>query len=299
MFVSLRAMAAACAAAGVVALAFPAEALVVGAYHILPLPHYFEKTGRLPPGGGDGPMYYYGGSVFSNIRVVTVIWGDQVDKQTIDAMPTFSADIVNSTYMDQMAEYGTVHHKGVNGHGSTKQHIHRGTYFGQVQIAPKHKGQQITDADIRKELSLQIANGVLPPNDLDTLYMIYFPSGVTIDLNGLISCQDFGAYHFAKKTGGLRANNLFYTVEPECNSGFDYLTFAASHEFAEATTDNIPTPGSVPDFPQAWNDVHGFEVGDLCSGFQGSLTDGVNTFEVTQYYLNSTRACSTGNYQSP
>ena len=73
----------------------------------------------------------------------------------------------------------------------------------------------------------------------------------------------------------------------------------ASHEFAEATTDNIPTPGSVPDFPQAWNDVHGFEVGDLCSGFQGSLTDGVNTFEVTQYYLNSTRACSTGNYQSP
>ena len=86
-------------------------------------------------------------------------------------------------------------------------------------------------------------------------------------------------------------------MEPECDSGFDYLTFAASHEFAEATTDNIPTPGSVPDFPQAWNDVHGAEVADLCSGFQGSLTDGVNTYEVTQYYLNSTRACSTGNYQ--
>lgn len=299
MFVSLRVMAAACAAAGALALAFPAEALVVGAYHILPLPHYYERTGRRPPGGGDGPMYYYGGSVFSNVRVVTVIWGDQVNQQTIDKMPIFSADIVNSTYVDQMAEYGTVHHKGVNGHGSTRQRIHRGTYFEQVQITPKHNGQQITDADIRRELSLQIANGVLPPNDLDTLYMIYFPSGVTIDLNGLISCQDFGAYHFAKKTGGLRANNLFYTVEPECNSGFDYLTFAASHEFAEATTDNIPTPGSVPNFPQAWNDVHGAEVGDLCSGFQGSLTDGVNTFEVTQYYLNSTRACSTGNYQSP
>jgi hypothetical protein len=45
--------------------------------------------------------------------------------------------------------------------------------------------------------------------------------------------------------------------------------------------------------------VNGFEVGDLCSGFQGSLTDGVNTLDVAQYYLNSTRACSTGNYQSP
>src|ERR1700719_985828 len=180
----------ACVAAALLSVSLHARARVYVAYHILPLQGYFQKTGRLPPGGGDGPMYYYGGSIFSNVRVVTVIWGDQVNKQTIHAMPSFSADIVNSTYMDQMAEYGTVHHKGVNGHGSTKQRIHRGTYFGQVQITPKHNGLQITDADIRKELSLQIANGVLPPNDLNTLYMIYFPLGVTIDLNGLISCQD-------------------------------------------------------------------------------------------------------------
>ena len=298
MFDSQRTLAIACAAALLI-FTMPARALVIGAYHILPLPHYYEKTGRVPPGGGDGPMYYYGGSVFSTVRVVTVIWGNKVNKQTIDEMPIFSADIVNSTYMDQMAEYETLHHKGVNGHGSTKQHILRGSYFGQVQITPKHKGSQITDDDIRRELTVQIRNGVLPANDLNTLYMIYFPSNVTINLDGLISCQDFGAYHFAKKTGGLKANNIFYTVEPECNSGFDYLTFAASHEFAEATTDNIPTPGSIPDFPQAWNDDHGHEVGDLCTGFVGALTDGTNTYEVTQYYLNSTRACSTGDYRSP
>lgn len=298
MFVSLRVMAAVCIATGALSLIVPAQALVVGAYHILPLPHYYEKTGRSPPGGGDGPMLYYGGSVFSTVNVVTVIWGDHVNQQTIDGITTFSADIVNSTYMDQMAEYATVHHKGVNGHGSTKQHILRGSYFGQVQIAPKHDGLQITDDDIRKELSFQIKNGVLPPNDLDTLYMIYFPSNMTIDLDGLISCQDFGAYHFAKKTGRLSGNNMFYSVEPECNSGFDFLTFAASHEFAEATTDNIPTPGSNPDFPQAWNDAHGFEVGDLCN-FTGTLTDGVNNYQVTQFYLNSKNACSTGSYQSP
>ena len=298
MFVSLRAVAVICAAVVALASTLPARALTIGAYHIMPLRHYYERTGRLPPGGGDGPMLYFGGSVFSSVKVVTIIWGDQVKQHTIDTIPTFSADIVNSTYVDQMAMYDTVHHKGVNGHGSTKQHILRGTYFGQVQIAPKHNGLQVTDTDIRKELLAQIENGVLPPNDLNTLYMIYFPSNVTIDLDGLISCHDFGAYHFAKRTGGLRTDNIFYSVEPECNSGFDFLTYAASHEFAEATTDNIPTPGSNPAFPQAWNDVHGFEIADLCNSV-GTLTDGVNSYQVTQYYLNSTGGCSTGDYQSP
>ena len=87
-------------------------------------------------------------------------------------------------------------------------------------------------------------------------------------------------------------------MEPECNAGFDYLTYAASHEFAEAMTDNVPTPGNVPDFPQAWNNASGYEVGDLCP-VQGSLTDGTHTWTVTQIYLNSIGGCGSGNYQSP
>jgi hypothetical protein len=289
------------AAAAVAALAtfgHPAEAVVAGGYHILPLPNYYAKTGRLPPGGGDGPLYYYGGSVFSKVKVVTVIWGSAVAQNTIEKIPAFTAAIVNSTYMDQMAEYGTLHKKAVNGRKSTKQAISRGTYLGQVQIDPKHGGTQLTDADIRKELSHQIGLGVLPPNDLDTLYMVYFPDNVTIELDGLLSCREFGAYHFAKHTDGLRRSNLFYTVEPECDAGFGFLTYAASHEFVEAVTDNMPTPGNVPDFPQAWNDVNGGEAADLCP-FDGELSDGANTWTVTQFYLNSALACSMGNYQSP
>ncbi|HTK80131.1 MAG TPA: hypothetical protein VL286_06785 [Rhizomicrobium sp.] len=287
-----------CASIVVGIVAGPAQALVVGAYHILPLPQYYERTGTRPPGGGDGPLYYYGGSVFSNVKVITVIWGKDVNQETIDKIPAFSAAIVNSTYMDQMAEYGTRHHKGVNGHGSTRQDIHRGRYLGQVQIKPKHNGVEITDDDIQRELSHQIRIGALPANDLDTLYMIYFPASVTIDLDGLVSCKDFGAYHFAKRTGSLRDTNLFYTVEPECDGGFDYLTYAASHEFAESVTDNIPTPGNVPDFPQAWNDTSGAEAADLCP-FDGTLTDGTTSWTVTQYYLNSILGCSTGDYTSP
>jgi hypothetical protein len=289
---------AAIVAAILMGVAVPARALVTGGYHILPLPHYFAKTGRKPPGGGDGPLYYYGGSVFSKVKLVTVIWGSDVSQETIDNIPLFSAAIVNSTFIDQMKEYGTLHQKAVNGHKSTRQTIARGKYLGQVQIKPRNTSLDLTDADIQRELSHQIRTGALPLNDLNTLYMVYFPANVTIDLDGLTSCRSFGAYHFAKRSDRLHPTNLFYTVEPECNSGFGFLTFAASHEFAEAVTDNIPTPGNVPDFPQAWNDVNGGESADLCP-FEGTLTDGQHSWTVTQFYLNSLLGCSMGDYQSP
>lgn len=280
-------------------LSMPAGALVHGAWHILPLPEYFAKTGRTPPGGGDGPVYYYGGSVFSNVRVVSVIWNRDVLKNTRQQVPLLSAALVNSTYIDQMAEYSTLHQKSVNGRRSTKQVIGRGTYFGQVVLKPHNSSKQLTDDDIQMELKRQIRDGVLPARDANTLYMIYFPGDITIDLEGLTSCQDFGAYHFATIASKIaKSRNIFYTVEPECNSGLDYLTYAASHEFAEAVTDNVPTPGNTPDYPQAWNDTSGAEIGDLCP-FEGALSDGTYIWKVTQVYLNSLEGCSTGDYTSP
>ena len=62
-------------------------------------------------------------------------------------------------------------------------------------------------------------------------------------------------------------------------------------------TDNIP--GSNPAFPQAWNTSDGYEIGDLCEGYTGTLTDSTSSYEVTQVYLNSRSGCSTGNYTSP
>src|ERR1051326_903810 len=77
----IRLAAAGCVAAALIA-GTPTHALTVGAYHILPLPHYYAQTKRLPPGGGDGPLYYYGGSVFSSCKVVSVIWGKSANQQT-------------------------------------------------------------------------------------------------------------------------------------------------------------------------------------------------------------------------
>jgi hypothetical protein len=294
---ALRSIAAFAAAAAALSLAVtPVQAYRHGAYHIMPTPQYLAKMKKeIPPPAG--PMFYYGGSVFEHMKVVSVMWGPNVPASTVAGIPGFSTAIVNSTYVDQMSEYDTPKH-GVNGHKGTKQHIGRGTYLGQVQITPKNQSTSLTDEDVQIELKHQIKKGKLPPSDLETLYMIYFPQNVSINLEGLLSCQDFGAYHFATNDLKLARNNVFYAVEPACNYSFGQITFIAAHEFAEATTDNVPTPGSFPDFPQAWNDANGFEIADKCGG-SGTLTAGADHYTVTQYYLNSKSGCSTGNYTSP
>jgi hypothetical protein len=282
-------------AATAIALAASANAKPVKSYHIFPMTSFNSEF--VQPPASD--MNYYGGSVFSKVNVVSVMWNKDVLSNTQKMIPLLSAAIVNSTYVDQEGEYSTKGVKAINGHKSTNQVIHRGTYFGQVVLKPHNTSKSLTDADVQKEIEQQIDDGALPPRSVNALYMIYFPSDITINLGGSLSCQSFGAYHFA--TNGVKLakkSNIFYTVEPECNSGFSFLTFAASHEFAEAGTDNIPTPGSNPNFPQAWNDSAGFEVGDKCSG-SGTLKASSGSWTVTQYYLNSLHGCSTGNYTSP
>ena len=266
-----------------------------GAIHFLYTPSYAKQIGYEP---GKGEMLYFGGTVFSKVDVVSVIWGPNVNTQTVQGMPGFLKAIVNSTYLDQLGEYSTKGKKSVNKHKGSDQTIVRGTFSGQVQITPKHQQTTLTNKDIARELAYQIAQGNLPAQTPNTLYMIYFPSGVTIQAFGIFSCQEFGAYHFASFKRQNK-NNIFYGVMPDCGYSFDQHTIISSHEFSEATTDNIPTPGSHPRFPQAWNNAGGSEIGDLCEGTQGQLTTKKNTYFVQQEYLNSIPGCSTGNYKSP
>jgi hypothetical protein len=294
MLASMRTL----ALCGAFALAgvMPAQAFLHGAYHIMPTPAYMAKLHKAPPPAG--PVNYYGGSVFTAVKVVNVIWGPNVNPTIVSTVPGLAGALVQSTYLDQAQQYDTAGVTAINGHKGTNQEIGRGTYLGQVQIKPKNTNTDLTDDDVQTELKKQIKKGKLPAADLNTLYMIYFPANVSINLDGLQSCQDFGAYHFATVDTKLSKKNIFYAVEPDCQGSIGNITFAASHEFMEATTDNVPTPGSFPDFPQAWNDADGFEVGDLCGG-SGQLTAGSSHWTVTQYFLNSTMKCSVGNYTSP
>lgn len=304
MFHSLR-LAAASAAAAALALAYPAHASPPaksgadqGAYHVFYTPAYAAKIGRVPNLGATGEMEYFGGTVFSKVKVVSVMWGPNVNSETVSGMPDFFKALVNSTYVDQLGEYSTKGKKTVNGHKGSKQTITRGTFVSQVIITPKNQNTTISNKAIQKELMYQIGQGNLPTQDRNTIYMIFFPANVTINAFGLQSCSSFGAYHFATSRR-QNPSNIFYGVMPDCGYTFDDHTVVSSHEFSEALSDNIPTPGTNPKFPQAWNNSQGYEIGDLCEGTQGTLTTKNATYYVQQEYLNSIAGCSTGNYTSP
>jgi hypothetical protein len=75
-----------------------------------------------------------------------------------------------------------------------------------------------------------------------------------------------------------------YAVIPRCQTGIDYLTFAASHEISEASTDPhvgqmqigyyLPQ-GNLDDI--AWNLLGGGEIGDLCVDLTGLNQDKTTT----------------------
>ena len=285
---------AALAAASVVGLAAAADAAPSGAYHLYQ-PQVRKAPAQALPGAAT--MLYFGGPVISNVKVVAVFWGAGVPKTTRSQIGPYFQAISNSTYIDQLAQYST-HLTGVNGHPGTNQTIGRGSFTGRFAITPVNQSKSLTDADVQTELKGQIAGGHLPAADLNTLYMIYFPANVTITLDGMKSCQSFGAYHEATSST-VTPSNIFYGVMPDCGGSFATITVVSSHEFAEAITDAIPTPGTHPAYPQAWNDANGSEIGDLCEGHDTTLTAATHVYEVQEVFTNSTNACATGKFTSP
>lgn len=113
--------------------------------------------------------------------------------------------------------------------------------------------------------------------DANTIYVLFFPAGVTTDddFHGNVSCTDFGGYHAATTVNGT---NIAYVVIPRCDhavgrddvTGGDAITSALSHELAEASTDPFDTLHDVgyakldPDHA-AWSIVPGGELADMCS----------------------------------
>lgn len=255
----------------------------------------------------DSKLLYYGGPVISNVKVYAVYWGASVDAGLQKNIGGFYKAVSNSTHMDWLTEYNT----GINavdGRKGTAQTIGRGTYGGDYLITPAVTKTDLNDTDIQAELVNQITNKVLPAPDENSLYMIYFPAGVSITIENQTSCSTFCAYHngFASSKFG----SVFYGVIPDLQSGgcnfgcalagdsFQANTIISSHEFFEAVSDPFPTPGNQPAYPQAWNTSDGQEIGDLCASSSGQLTTASDTFMIQGEWDNASNSCVTGPYQT-
>lgn len=254
---------------------------------------------RAEKAAAGGGLKYYGGPVISHPKVYAVFWGAQVDPETQSKIGPFYQNMLDSTYMDWLSEYNTSL-TAVDGRQGTNQKIGRGSYGGSIMITPINTSTSLSDGDVQAELDAQIAAGKLPKPTDDSLYMIYFPSGVSISIDSQRSCSSFCAYHEGFKSAKAGAN-VYYGVMPVCGWGcgvagstFDSLSVVSSHECIEATTDPFPTPGDKPAYPQAWNDAGGSEIGDLCADGNSTVTGHGLTSAVQWEYDNSIQGCNQG-----
>jgi hypothetical protein len=172
----------------------------------------------------------------------------------------------------------------------------------------------IDDTQIQSWLINKFNDPTFPQPDQNTLYIVNYPSSVTVSMAGgaqgtAYSCQEFGGYHSDfTLSNGL---DVAYAVVPRCNnfgnlSGIDDLTGAGSHEIIEAVTDPFPnsnTPGyAEPDEAHIFwlLALGGGEVGDMCAQNPDAFTKFPGfPFTVQRSWSNKAAASSHNPCQPP
>ncbi|HEX4048600.1 MAG TPA: hypothetical protein VH309_12225 [Elusimicrobiota bacterium] len=240
---------------------------------------------KAPVGASATPqLQYYGGPLLPNIKVQIVYWNKDVANQ--DKLPGFFSAITQSPYFDWLKEYNTPNYK-----------IGRGALLGAYTDPSPNPSTALEDADVRTELTGLIGKNAVPQPDANTLYMIYFPPGVNIDLQGSGSCQVFCAYHNTYMNNGQEVN---YGIIPDqggsCAGGcgadpvlFNNETSVSSHEMIETVTDPAVglVQGNTPQAPLGWYDTTNGEIGDICNAVQGKVGD----YTVQRVWSNSRNLC--------
>lgn len=237
--------------------------------HMMPVPGYELRASAAPSAKVTYNFTYHGGPVISNVKVVTIFWGPNVPNQ--GQVNAFYKGITNSAHMDWLSEYNT-----------PTQSIGRGTLYGSLVDDGAPAGDEISDAQIQREITRLIKAGSAPPPDDDVLYMLHFPSGASITMDGNRSCVQFCAYHGSFKLGGQK---VYYGVMPDVSGGCascggtrDKLantTIIASHELIESITDpgvGLANERNDMSYLAWYDDQHG-EVGDVCEVRSG-VVDG-------------------------
>ena len=196
-------------------------------------------------------LTYRGGQLLSAVQVFTFFWGTAwqgPQGALVQELNQFFDFVVTSPLMDQLSEYSVP--------GSP---IGRGSRTGAV-ILSTDPPSAIADADVQQLIQQEItSDAAVPQPTPNSLYFVFLPPGVTITLNGGVSCSNFCGYH--SDING----SIFYAVMPypDCsgctgaNALLDALTSTSSHELCEAITD--PVVG------QGWYDDQNGEIGDICA----------------------------------
>jgi hypothetical protein len=200
-------------------------------------------------------VQYYGGEVLISPNIYGIFFSSD-DASTVSSLTDFTTKIGGTPYWTATtSEYGV------------------GPATAQTITLTESPGTNLNDQGIQQWLAGKFGtdpNFPATPGS-DDLYIIYYPSGVNIDLYGTQSCQYFGGYH---NETSVQGQHVAYAVVPRCQypgmSALSTTTSSASHELIEAATDPYPQTSPayavVDDTDIYWLDALGAgEVGDMCA----------------------------------
>jgi hypothetical protein len=198
--------------------------------------------------------------ILTHPTVVAVPWGDQVDSSVTSRLMGFFQTVLDSGYMDWLEEYYSV----VASDGP----IGRGAFGGLQPIKPANTGTSLNETDIGAELAGQINAGALHRLDIDTVYIVYLPSGVSVTgpaCNGT-SCKDWCACHTwtIEELGGSSTPIPFVIIPDmatDCagmcdpisgtETPFQKASSAASRAMVETFTNPFGGSGWAPEIGEA------------------------------------------------
>jgi hypothetical protein len=267
----------------IAALASPAAAFPISAQSLRSTAPAASPNATVVQGCNTPKLSYGNGPLIQKVKVFDVFYNQ--GNTLKDMLTAYFTAITASPYFDWLTEYNTTNYK-----------ISRGSYLGLYEDSNSATTKKtLTDSAVQTYLSGLIDGAKVPAPDDDTIYMIFFPSPVSISLQGSNSCASGGfcAYHSSYTHGGKKVR---YGVMPDqttggcatgCGpgTGFQNTTDVASHELIEAVTD--------PDGGSGWYDTvdNGCgEIGDICAVGAGE-TAMVSGYAVQKEWSNKNNDC--------
>jgi hypothetical protein len=256
-------------------------------------------------------LTYYGGPVVANAQVVLVNWGTNVPSAVQADLPTFYGDIVQSDYWTILGEYST-NMLGSDGQPGSDQNLGFGSFVATYTISPTLCGGTtactITDTQIDVELAHQISISALPAptpdstGNVNTVYMVHFAPGVTINQQGTLSCQQFCATFSTFSSGSLQVTAGFIPDQggacmSGCGGGANTYIGVERWTSLYILTNIVTNPlaGGAPTVgrPLAWYNTSLGDVADICNSGSdlSTVVANGNSYGVAKLWSNKFAAC--------
>src|SRR5206468_7850362 len=219
-----------------------------------------DGAGVYPANYGSGQLLYHGaGHQIPTASFFAIYWNSTV----ADSKLTATGNTLHSTIESFVSNFSNSADYSVIQQYSKADTIQPVLLWAGERVDKQPTQSSISDSRVQSYIASLFTSSVQPvqPNP-NTLYAVYFPSGMKINLQGGMSCSSFCGYHghFSYYGTDIKYAVFPYTDCRACSmSGktvFDILTIVSSHEIREAVTD--------PDL-NAWYDSVGYEADDKCA----------------------------------